>query len=165
MNTQIKLEIEQPEDLENIVAQGKEGDMTLPKPEQKKAFQDFQYLSTGRSEGAISRGESSYNNLPMHITQYKMQDEMQMMQDEIRRLYSILNENNIEIESDMSNSYNNYLRTTKSRPSVIRRICINCRKNLTLGNFSTIDRKKRPNKSVCCNCIKNNINITYTTNK
>ena len=69
---QVKEDMEQPEDLENIVAQGKEGDMTQPKPEQKKAFQDFQSLSAGgQSEGAISRGESSYTrrtfNLPMAL--------------------------------------------------------------------------------------------------
>ena len=65
-------DMEQPEDLQNIVAQGQKGDMTEPKPEQKKAFQDFQTLSAGgQSEGAISRGESSYTrrtfNLPMAL--------------------------------------------------------------------------------------------------
>lgn len=69
---QVKEDMEQPEDLENIVAQGKEGEMTQPKPEQKKAFQDFQNLSAGgQSEGAISRGETSYTrrtfNLPMAL--------------------------------------------------------------------------------------------------
>tara|TARA_R110001592_G_scaffold79486_3_gene237541 strand:- start:449 stop:1993 length:1545 start_codon:yes stop_codon:yes gene_type:complete len=68
---QLKQDMGKPEDLENIVAQGKDG-MTQPKPEQKKAFQDFQTLSAGeQSEGAISRGESSYTrktfNLPMAL--------------------------------------------------------------------------------------------------
>lgn len=68
----VAADMEQPEDLQNIVAQGKEGEMTQPKPEQKKAFQDFQNLSAGgQSEGAISRGESSYTrrtfNLPMAL--------------------------------------------------------------------------------------------------
>jgi len=68
---QLKQDMGKPEDLENIVAQGKDG-MTQPKPEQKKAFQDFQTLSAGqKSEGAISRGESSYTrktfNLPMAL--------------------------------------------------------------------------------------------------
>ena len=70
----LKEDMKKPEDLENIVVQGKDGKdgMTMPKPEQKKAFQDFQTLSAGQqSEGAISRGESSYTrktfNLPMAL--------------------------------------------------------------------------------------------------
>ena len=83
------------------------------------------------------------------------QIKIEIMQDEIRRLYSILNKNNINIENSISKSYTTYLRTIKSSPSVMRRNCIRCRKNLTLGNFSIIDRKKRPHESVCCNCILN----------
>ena len=70
----LKEDMKKPEDLENIVVQGKDGKdgMTMPKPEQKKAFQDVQTLSAGQqSEGAISRGESSYTrktfNLPMAL--------------------------------------------------------------------------------------------------
>jgi len=68
----VKEDMERPEDLKNIVAQGQRGEMTDPKPEQKKAFQDFQTLSAGgQQEGAISRGESTYQrrtfNLPMAL--------------------------------------------------------------------------------------------------
>ena len=83
------------------------------------------------------------------------QIKLQLMQDEIHRLYSILNEHNIKIENDISNSYYYYMRSIKSRHSVMRRICIKCRKNLSLGHFSFIDRRKRPHESICCNCIKN----------
>ena len=82
------------------------------------------------------------------------QIEIEIMQDEIRRLYSILNKNNINIENSISKSYTTFLRTIKSTPSLMRRTCIQCRKNLTLGHFSDIDRRKRAHESVCCNCIK-----------
>jgi len=68
----VKEDMERPEDLKNIVAQGQRGEMTDPKPEQKKAFQDFQTLSAGgQQEGAITRGEQTYQrrtfNLPMAL--------------------------------------------------------------------------------------------------
>lgn len=68
----VKEDMERPEDLKNIVAQGQRGEMTEPKPEQKKAFQDFQTLSAGgQQEGAITRGEQTYQrrtfNLPMAL--------------------------------------------------------------------------------------------------
>jgi len=69
---QVRQDMGKPEDLENIVAQGKAGEMTQPKPDQKRAFQDFESLSAGgQTEGAISRGETSYTrrtfNLPMAL--------------------------------------------------------------------------------------------------
>ena len=66
----VKEDMQRPEDLKNIVAQGQKGDMTDPKPEQKKAFQDFQTLSAGgQSEGAISRGESTYQRRTFNLAQ------------------------------------------------------------------------------------------------
>ena len=47
------------------------------------------------------------------------QIKIEIMQDEIRRLYSILNKNNIKIENSISKSYTTYLRTIKSVPHLL----------------------------------------------
>ena len=86
------------------------------------------------------------------------QIKIKLMEEEISRLYSILNQNNIKLEQNISKSYYYYMRSIKSRQSIMRRICIKCRRNLTLNHFSFIDRKKRPHESICCNCIVNYFN-------
>jgi len=65
---QVKQDMQQPEDMNNIVSQGKEGQFTNPKPEQKKAFQEFKSLNAGGGqEGALSRGETSYNRKTFNL--------------------------------------------------------------------------------------------------
>ena len=84
------------------------------------------------------------------------------MSEEIKRLQNILIKNNINFDSneDLQIEYEEYYaRTIKSRQSSLRRVCIKCRQNLTLGKFSIIERKKGPHKSICCLCIKKKYNI------
>lgn len=66
-------------------------------------------------------------------------------------LRDILDKHNINVPHDL---LKNYMRTIKSRESIVRRVCIECRQNLTLGKFSNIDRRKDATNSVCCNCVK-----------
>ena len=97
------------------------------------------------------------------VSRLKLQ--IQIMQKEILSLRKILNDNNIKIEQHILENDEQYLRTIKSRQSVIRRVCIKCRRNLTLGKFSIIERRKGAYNSVCCSCVKNEIfekKDTYT---
>ena len=45
-------------------------------------------------------------------------------------------------------------RMIKSRSSFKYRVCRHCRVNLPSRQFSEIDLKKGPGKSVCCRCVK-----------
>ena len=80
------------------------------------------------------------------------------LKEENRMLRDILDKHNINVPNNL---LENYVRTIKSRESVVRRVCIECRQNLTLGKFSNIDRRKDVTKSVCCNCVKRFNNATY----
>ena len=82
--------------------------------------------------------------------------EIYLLKEENRILRDILDKHNITIPHNL---LENYMRTIKSRESFTRRVCIECRQNLTLGKFSKIDRRKDATDSVCCNCVKNKINL------
>lgn len=82
--------------------------------------------------------------------------EIYILKEENRMLRKILDKHNINIPQNL---LENYMRTVKSSESIIRRVCIECRQILTLGKFSNIDRRKYVTKSVCCNCVKNNMNL------
>ena len=73
------------------------------------------------------------------------------LKEENRMLRDILDKRNINVPQNL---LENYMRTIKSRESFIRRVCIECRQNLTLGKFSNIERRKDATESICCNCIK-----------
>jgi len=78
------------------------------------------------------------------------------LKKEILRLQELLNKNNIDFQNNFHNKkkiekYSQ--RTFKSTPSFLRRVCIKCRQNLSLGKFSHIDRRKNAYESICCNCI------------
>lgn len=77
--------------------------------------------------------------------------EIFLLKEENRILRNILYKHNINVPHNL---LENYMRTIKSRESFTRRVCIECRQNLTLGKFSNIDRRKDATKSVCCNCVK-----------
>ena len=82
--------------------------------------------------------------------------EIYLLKEENRILRDILYKHNINVPHNL---LKNYMRTIKSRDSFVRRVCIECRQNLTLGKFSNIDRRKDATNSVCCNCVKNKINL------
>jgi hypothetical protein len=46
------------------------------------------------------------------------------------------------------------LRIKYSKPSIGYRVCFKCRLNKPFRQFSKIDLKKGPGKSVCCSCVK-----------
>ena len=73
------------------------------------------------------------------------------LKEENRMLRDILDKHDIIIPQNL---LENYMRTIKSRESFVRRVCIECRQNLTLGKFSNIERRKDATESICCNCIK-----------
>ena len=77
--------------------------------------------------------------------------EIYLLKEEIKMLRDILDKHNIIIPQNL---LENYMRTIKSRESFVRRVCIECRQNLTLGKFSNIERRKDATESICCNCIK-----------
>jgi hypothetical protein len=77
--------------------------------------------------------------------------EIYLLKEEIKMLRDILDKHNIIIPQNL---LENYMRTIKSRESIKRRVCIECRQNLTLGKFSNIERRKDATESICCNCIK-----------
>ena len=77
--------------------------------------------------------------------------EIYLLKEEIKMLRDILDKRNINVPQNL---LENYMRTIKSRESFIRRVCIECRQNLTLGKFSNIERRKDATESICCNCIK-----------
>ena len=91
----------------------------------------------------------------------ELKTQILLMRDEIDALYKLLEEHNIIHENIINSSYI-YYNQQRAQPgslSFIRRVCIKCRKNLSLGHFSNIERKKGPYKSICCNCIKNLHNL------
>ena len=77
--------------------------------------------------------------------------EIYLLKEEIKMLRDILDKHNINVPHNL---LKNYMRTIKSRDSFVRRVCIECRRNLTLGKFSNIERRKDATNSVCCNCVK-----------
>ena len=79
-----------------------------------------------------------------------------LLKEEVKILRELLNKNNIEIPSNFQENYNN---TIRSIGSIIRRVCRKCRKNLTLGYFSNIERRKDATNSICCNCVKKEFKI------
>jgi hypothetical protein len=79
-----------------------------------------------------------------------------LLKEEVKILRELLNKNNIEIPSNFQENYN---RTIRSIGSIIRRVCRKCRKNLTLGYFSNIERRKDATNSICCNCVKKEFKI------
>ena len=83
-------------------------------------------------------------------------NEIYILREENRMLRELLNKNNINIPHNL---LKNYMRTIKSRESFTRRVCIECRQNLTLGKFSNIDRRKDATNSVCCNCVKKEVGL------
>ena len=82
--------------------------------------------------------------------------EIYLLKEEIKMLRDILDKHNINVPHNL---LENYMRTIKSRESFVRRVCIECRQNLTLGKFSNIERRKDATNSVCCNCIKKEVGI------
>ena len=82
--------------------------------------------------------------------------EIYLLKEEIKMLRDILDKHNINVPHNL---LKNYMRTIKSRDSFVRRVCIECRQNLTLGKFSNIERRKDATKSVCCNCVKKEAGI------
>jgi hypothetical protein len=83
--------------------------------------------------------------------------EVLKLKKEILRLQEILKKNNIDFQNKCHNDKNiakYYPRSFKSRQSLLRRVCIKCRQNLSLGKFSNIDRRKNAHESICYNCIK-----------
>ena len=81
---------------------------------------------------------------------------MYLLKEKVKILRELLNKNNIEIPSNFQENYN---RTIRSTGSIIRRVCRKCRKNLTLGYFSNIERRKDATNSICCNCVKKEFKI------
>ena len=79
-----------------------------------------------------------------------------LLKEEVKIFRELLNKNNIEIPSNFQENYN---RTIRSIGSIIRRVCRKCRKNLTLGYFSNIERRKDATNSICCNCVKKEFKI------
>lgn len=79
-----------------------------------------------------------------------------LLKEEVKILRELLNKNNIDIPSNFQENYN---RTIRSIGSIIRRVCRKCRKNLTLGYFSNIERRKDATNSICCNCVKKEFKI------
>lgn len=86
--------------------------------------------------------------------------QIHILKEEIKILRDILDKHNINIPHNLVEKY---MRTIKSRDSFIRRVCIKCRQNLTLGKFSNIDRRKEATESVCCNCVKKNMDHSNST--
>ena len=82
--------------------------------------------------------------------------EIYLLKEEIKMLRDILDKHNINVPHNL---LENYMRTIKSRESFVRRVCIECRQNLTLGKFSNIERRKDATNSVCCNCVKKEAGI------
>ena len=78
------------------------------------------------------------------------------LKEENRMLRDILDKHNINVPHNL---LKNYMRTIKSRESFVRRVCIECRQNLTLGKFSNIERRKDATNSVCCNCVRKEAGI------
>lgn len=78
------------------------------------------------------------------------------LKEEIKMLRDILDKHNINVPHNL---LKNYMRTIKSRDSFVRRVCIECRQNLTLGKFSNIERRKDATNSVCCNCVRKEAGI------
>ena len=78
------------------------------------------------------------------------------LKEEIKMLRDILDKHNINIPQNL---LENYMRTFKSRESFVRRVCIECRQNLTLGKFSNIEGRKDATNSVCCNCVRKEVGI------
>jgi hypothetical protein len=79
-----------------------------------------------------------------------------LLKEDVKILRELLNKNNIEIPYNFQENYN---RTIRSIGSIIRRVCRKCRKNLTLGYFSNIERRKDATNSICCNCVKKEFKI------
>lgn len=77
--------------------------------------------------------------------------EISLLKEENRMLRDILDKHDINVPQNL---LENYMRTIKSRESFVRRVCIECRQNLTLDKFSNIERRKDATESVCCNCVK-----------
>ena len=82
--------------------------------------------------------------------------EIYLLKEEIKMLRDILDKHNINVPHNL---LENYMRTIKSRESFVRRVCIECRQNLTLGKFSNIERRKDATNSVCCNCVRKEAGI------
>ena len=82
--------------------------------------------------------------------------EIYLLKEEIKMLRDILDKHNINVPHNL---LKNYMRTIKSRDSFVRRVCIECRQNLTLGKFSNIERRKDATNSVCCNCVRKEAGI------
>ena len=78
------------------------------------------------------------------------------LKEENRMLRDILDKHNINVPHNL---LKNYMRTITSRESFVRRVCIECRQNLTLGKFSNIERRKDATNSVCCNCVRKEAGI------
>ena len=82
--------------------------------------------------------------------------EISLLKEENKMLRDILDKHNINVPHNL---LENYIRTIKSCESCVRRVCIECRQNLTLGKFSNIERRKDTTNSVCCNCVKKEAGI------
>lgn len=82
--------------------------------------------------------------------------EIYLLKEEIKMLRDILDKHNINVPHNL---LKNYMRTIKSRDSFVRRVCIECRQNLTLGKFSNIERRKDATNSICCNCVRKEAGI------
>lgn len=80
---------------------------------------------------------------------------MEILRKEIERLELIINYATIAPKKHHESSVEEYqLRIKYSKPSIGYRVCFKCRLNKPFRQFSKIDLKKGPGKSVCCSCVK-----------
>jgi hypothetical protein len=77
------------------------------------------------------------------------------MQKELANLERIIHYDTIDSKNHLGSSVDEYqLRIKYSKPSMGYRVCCKCRLNKPFRQFSKIDLKKGPGKSVCCTCVK-----------